>query len=652
MDYTPEQIASSNDLLQKGNTLGTAASQQTGVPFTPTSTITSSNLNPTPTLQYQTPDYPPHYPVASLPSLAPMGPTAPEQRANDISTSVQGLNTQLAGKAADTNALYQQLGFKTMTDANGNIVGDAGTTDLQTKLTSLQNEALAIPNQLQLDATGRGITTGGLQPIQTAALRNNSIAALGVSTLIAAKNGQLTTAEHYINAALTQKYGPIEAQLKAQMANLDLIKNSPDYTLADKNRAQQQQDILNQRASQLEMDKTNYTNTQNEILKYAGIADAGMLAQMQKATSPAQVAQIAAQSGIHLPTAGRYQDKTSTLTDAFGNQYQTTKIFDTVTGQFVDAPQGTSASQLNAQNNGSTEPNSGVSGKSSGLNFQQYGLLSKTDFNPSNTVDTLAQKYLDTYIKNGTVPTAATLGRGIKPGAMAQIDQRARDLYFKATGQPLPNPEIIKGYQKQLIGNNQLLNNLNVQEGTIGKNAELLLQNLTTNDINTSAPALNGFIDDVRNMLGDENVAAFLAQHSTVSNELGSLLALKNAQGTTVHDKLTAAGLIGANATAGQTKTVIDKLLQEAVNAHDAINSANKDLYKQTDPLLQDANNPGRAQQQVGQLLDKAGYNYSSLIAEMQPQAPAGHQPAIDAKTGQPFFATPEEIRSGKYLAL
>jgi hypothetical protein len=103
-------------------------------------------------------------------------------------------------------------------------------------------------------------------------------------------------------------------------------------------------------------------------------------------------------------------------------------------------------------------------------------------------------------------------------------------------------------------------------------------------------------------------------------------------------------------------KQKVTALLTEASNFAGSLNKANADIYKQIDPLMKDPNNPLRLQMQnqqfVEQSLSKQGINYQNLMAEMAPQAPAGTQPALDAKTGKPGFATPDEIQNGTAIAL
>lgn len=305
------------------NTYGQDISQAPGsivptYPVTPTtapmSTPTSINSNvlaSTPTINYQTPDYPAPYNTAAIPNagVAPSAYdtlTGPQQQATELSNRIQGLNTDIASKATDTTNLYKQYGFGTQMDANGNLVADPGTSDLTAKLTALQNEALAIPQQLQLDATGRGETSGGLKPIETAALRNNSIQALGVSSLIAAKNGQLETAKHYVDQALAQKYGPKEAELKALTSNLNLVQNSPDYSNAEKKQAAQQQQLVAQQQAALTQEKLNAKDLQTSLVDIIGDNPGLSTAQIQvlkSAADPMQLALAATSLGLNLGTS-------------------------------------------------------------------------------------------------------------------------------------------------------------------------------------------------------------------------------------------------------------------------------------------------------------------------------------------------------------
>ncbi len=98
--------------------------------------------------------------------------------------------------------------------------------------------------------------------------------------------------------------------------------------------------------------------------------------------------------------------------------------------------------------------------------------------------------------------------------------------------------------------------------------------------------------------------------------------------------------------------------MQEALNARGAIQNASADLYKQIDPMMQDSNNPLRQMYQnksfVENSLTSQGLHYDALAQEMQAQQASypGTQPALDAKTGKPVFATPDDIKNGLAVPL
>lgn len=245
-------------------------------------------------------------------------------------------------------------------------------------------------------------------------------------------------------------------------------------------------------------------------------------------------------------------------------------------------------------NTGSTStPTTGTNG----LPTAQYGLLANVaGFNPTKPgVDADAMQYLNTYLTQGKIPVPTDVGLSSRAGTVGvftDVKQRADDVYFKATGQHLPDVDILKSNKKLVEGNNALLNSLKVQEQTIKSNSDLMQGNITAANINQNAPIVNNVIDGIQNALGNPDVASYLAQNSTLSNELGSLLALKNASGTTVHDKLISADLIAPSASAAQEAKVVNTLMQEAQYAHGAIGQANFNLYQQIDPLGINPQNP------------------------------------------------------------
>lgn len=301
-------------------------------------------------------------------------------------------------------------------------------------------------------------------------------------------------------------------------------------------------------------------------------------------------------SGVKATDGGTFANYT---TPDAGKQAMAAIIQSAASGQTGSyGPNPTLADYLGTYSN--TSMSSGASSNTSSDNSaSDYGLLANVQgFNPSaNKEDALAATYLKNYFSTGTIPTAASLGLstrtgGSNAGAMSEVAIAANTLYKKATGQDLPNATTLAANLALIQGNNALLNSLKVQEGTISANSDLLQGNITSENINQNAPVINSVIDGIQEMIGNPNVSSYLAQNSTLSNELGSLLALKNASGTTVHDKLISADLISPDSSAQQEAEVVNTLMKEARNSHSGILEANLSLYMQTDPLGMDPANP------------------------------------------------------------
>lgn len=210
------------------------------------SSIGSSALTPTPSLNFGTPKPTLPFDVSGL--STELAPTAQETAGSDLTKRIQALNQGLLGQSAFRAEKETELGLPEKLRAE---------TDLASRLKTLQNEALAIPLQLQQEAIGRGITAGGLRPIETASLRNNAIQALSVSSLLEASRGNITLAQDLVDRAVAQKYDPIKEEIAVNKANLDLILNDPLTSLADKNRANRQKEIQDAKASAIAKEEVN-----------------------------------------------------------------------------------------------------------------------------------------------------------------------------------------------------------------------------------------------------------------------------------------------------------------------------------------------------------------------------------------------------------
>lgn len=259
--------------------------------------ITSESLKPAQSIDFQTAEETPIFPVGGL--NPPLQLTETEQKAQTGIEDLQTLTEQLVGESAFR--AEQEEGLVSLT---------ATQTDLSSRLKALQNEALAIPLQLQQEATGRGITAGGLRPLQTARLRENAIKALEINSLLEASRGNITTAQDMADRAVAQKFDPIKEEIAAKTANLNLILQSPEFSLEQKNRAQKQFDIQNARLLEAKQEATKQTAiNQVAVLAAQKGVDALTLGRIQAAPSEAEATRIAEGAGVFITE----EDKAFTL---------------------------------------------------------------------------------------------------------------------------------------------------------------------------------------------------------------------------------------------------------------------------------------------------------------------------------------------------
>jgi len=272
--------------------------------------------------------------------------------------------------------------------------------------------------------------------------------------------------------------------------------------------------------------------------------------------------------------------------------------------------------------------------------YAQYGLLSNTNFDPTSASDKYAQTYLQYYLKNGELPNFRTIFGYSKTGNLSTVANRANDLFYQATGSSLPDVQILKSNKAIIASNNKMANNLRIQESTVQQNVDLSLANLKSNNLNsTGIKPLNDFLNTIGITLQDPNVAQLVSQNVTIQNELGSLLAVKNATGTTVYDKLASAGIISSGDSPDVVTKKVNTLLTEAKNFADSLDSANADLWKEVDPLEQSTKNPNRQ---------------ARLSPPVAPTTapPAGQMWVKDNTTGQIGSVPKNEFDPSQYTAL
>ncbi len=300
---TPEGIWSSQALEQQ---MAGIKSQVGAITTAIPSVINGVNIQPTPEIPYVAPQEPPVYNVAGLntaenPTLTPtLTKTSAETEAQNLTKQLQDLNTSLVGESAYRGQVEQQQGIQEAIQAKN---------DLTNQLNFLKTEAQQIPLTIQNQFEGRGATVGGVQPIQTAALRNNAIKALGVSALLNAANNNLTTSQVLVDRLVSQKYDPIREEINAKIKNLQLIISSPEFTTAEKNRATQQQAILDAQKERIATQEQNSkdiwdvatsaaSNIQSFIPTQRYPTAAVALQAISNASNPQTALQIATETGL------------------------------------------------------------------------------------------------------------------------------------------------------------------------------------------------------------------------------------------------------------------------------------------------------------------------------------------------------------------
>ena len=322
--YTPTSTATQNTAISGVGTAfsspmptGLTPAQQTayqGVQkaFAPTpaptvpSSITSATTSTVPTADFKTAQTTSPTNINSIVTTDTSGAytMTPEQQAvQDQINTITGLNTQAAGKAAYTTEQNKAAGVPAI---QGMIADYTG------QLQSLKADAAAIDPRLRQGASDRGVTTPVLSAQETVLQRANAVKALGVAALLDAANGSLASARYKVEQAVADKYGPIEADITARMNNLQLIMNSPQYTLAEKKQAAAQLAIQQQNAQKIADQKTEDTAIWNMSTTAAtNIANftpteqyptaALALKAIQESTTKEQALNIAVNTGLVKP---------------------------------------------------------------------------------------------------------------------------------------------------------------------------------------------------------------------------------------------------------------------------------------------------------------------------------------------------------------
>lgn len=179
------------------------------------SNATPLNLAPTPTLSK--PENLANFDIDSILNQITT-PTSTQNVQDTALSKVGGLYQRLFGKSQDKQALEAEKGIPELNKSLTEAVNRFRTTTAEQN--QLIQEQGAIPLALQEQATGRGITAGGLAPIQAGELRKNAIKQYQVTSRglfqqaeIANLRDDIAGAQSAVDKAIEYKYAPIEQEI-------------------------------------------------------------------------------------------------------------------------------------------------------------------------------------------------------------------------------------------------------------------------------------------------------------------------------------------------------------------------------------------------------------------------------------------------------
>lgn len=341
----PTTGASVAPTVVASNTAGGTAPTYTPPVTVPT--ISASSLTPTNPITPVVPPATPTYPISSIDTATNQTATTlgtNEQGASDLTKQIQSLTSSLAGKSTYQTEQNIAAGVPEIQQAQ---------RDLNVSISQLQKEAA----QATLTSEDRLAPMFSITGEQAKIERQRSFRALGLSAISDALASNLVSAQSKADQAVALKYGPVEAEQKAKLANLDLILKDPATTLEEKKRALAQQSIVTAQAAQTAQDKTDHeailkiatqdapANAANfkSTLQYPTLSVA--LNAMANAKTPQEASQIQAMTGL-LKTAdvwgapymlgGNYVQKnasTGEIRTAVNPSNSTTQPFGTPTAQ-------------------------------------------------------------------------------------------------------------------------------------------------------------------------------------------------------------------------------------------------------------------------------------------------------------------------------
>lgn len=227
--YDPAQLGGVINTTeeQKAQTSGVIKASDLSTPTTPINPVTPTYTNPT---------------IPQIDNFTPAAPSTTETQISDIDKQIAGIEASLAtDKPAFQAQETQRLGIEKLGLEEADLFSQL--KQQKAEFENLTAEDTRIEERMQQQATGRGITAGGLQPLTAAELRKNFLVKSSkaaefnlTAALLAGTQNKLLTAQSLIDRAVKNKFAGREAELDAKIKNREALGNSPLLTLEQKNR--------------------------------------------------------------------------------------------------------------------------------------------------------------------------------------------------------------------------------------------------------------------------------------------------------------------------------------------------------------------------------------------------------------------------------
>ena len=231
-------------------------------------------------------------------------PSEEESAVKGSTNKISSLMNSIMGRGGSVNAGGEINSDMAKNQANERFIQQFGYTgsadaakqlrEVTNNINSLKKEALAIPLQLQNDVQGRGVTAGGLAPIQAGQLRTNTIKTLQMASIAETIQGNISTAADSAAKAVEMEFAPIQAQLNAEMFNYNMNKDT--LARSDSKRAKTAEFKLAERQRILD----NQKEDKKVILGWAAEAAKNgaptlLLSRAQQSNNPQEVLSILGQ---------------------------------------------------------------------------------------------------------------------------------------------------------------------------------------------------------------------------------------------------------------------------------------------------------------------------------------------------------------------